>query len=51
MGLLSLALAAFLLGGVISFHRQGKPAGIQVVLGLAAAGLLVLAFTLGLDLS
>lgn len=51
MGLLSLALAAFLVGGVISFNRQGKPVATQVLLGVAAAGMLVLAFTFGLGTS
>lgn len=45
MGLVFLALAAFLLGGLISFRRQGKPVGIQVVLGVAVAAFMVLALT------
>ncbi len=48
MGLAFLVLAAFLAGGVIAFHRQGKPVVVQVLLGLAAAGLLVLGLTTGL---
>ncbi len=43
MGLLLLALAAFLLGGLIAFRRQGKPISVQVVLGIGAAALAVLA--------
>ncbi len=43
MGFVYIALAGILLGGIISLRRQGKPLGLQVVLGLAVAGLLVLA--------
>jgi hypothetical protein len=43
VGLLLLAIASFLVGGVIAFRRQGKPVGVQVVLGLAAAALIYLA--------
>lgn len=51
MGWVYLVLAGFLLGGVISFHRQGKPLPIQVLLGLGAVGLAWLAFTVGLGSS
>ena len=43
MGFVYFALAGVLLGGVISLRRQGKPLSLQVVLGLAVVGLLVLA--------
>lgn len=43
MGLLFLAMAAFLFGGLIAFNRQRKPIGIQVVLAVAVAGFVVLA--------
>jgi hypothetical protein len=43
MGFVYIALAGILLGGVISLRRQGKPLAVQVVLGLAVVGLLVLA--------
>ena len=33
MGLVLIAVAGILLGGHISFRRQGKPQGIQDVLG------------------
>lgn len=43
MGLVLIAVAGVLIGGVISFRRQGKPLGLQVVLGIGALLLLVLA--------
>lgn len=43
MGLLLLAVAAFLFGGLIAFNRQKKPIGIQVVLALAVVLFVVLA--------
>jgi hypothetical protein len=43
MGFVYIALAGILLGGIISLRRQGKPLGLQVVLGVAVVGLLVLA--------
>jgi len=43
MGFVYIALAGILLGGIISLRRQGKPVGVQVVLGVAVVGLLVLA--------
>lgn len=45
MGLLLLALSGILIGGAISFRRQGKPLGPQALLGAAAVILLVLAVT------
>jgi hypothetical protein len=51
MGIVALVLAGFLLGGVISFHRQGKPVVLQVLLAVAAVGLVLLAFSLGFELS
>ncbi|MGB9374894.1 MAG: hypothetical protein WCA82_12125 [Jiangellales bacterium] len=43
MGLVLIGVAGILLGGLISFRRQGKPLGIQVVLGVAMVIALVLA--------
>jgi len=43
MGIVLIGLAGLLLGGLISFRRQGKPLGIQVVLGAGVALMLVLA--------
>jgi hypothetical protein len=43
MGLVYIAVAGILLGGLVSFRRQGKPLAIQVVLALAVVGLLILA--------
>ena len=47
MGFVYIALAGILLGGVVSLRRQGKPLGVQIVLGLAVVGLLVLAMRSG----
>lgn len=43
MGLVLIAVAGILLGGLISFRRQGKPLGIQVVLGAGMVIALALA--------
>jgi hypothetical protein len=43
MGLLLIAVAGILLGGLIAFRRQGKPLAIQVVLGAGVVIALVLA--------
>ena len=43
MGLVLIAVAGLLVGGVIAFRRQGKPLGVQVLLGVAAGIALVLA--------
>ena len=43
MGFVYIALAGILLGGIVSLRRQEKPLSLQVVLGLAVVGLLVLA--------
>ncbi len=43
MGVVLIGVAGILLGGLISFRRQGKPRGIQVVLGVGVALMLVLA--------
>ncbi len=43
MGLVLIGVAGILLGGLISFRRQGKPLGIQVVLGVGMVIALVLA--------
>jgi hypothetical protein len=51
VGIVYLVLAGFLAGGVISFHRQGKPAAVQVLLAVAAVALLWLGITTGVDLS
>jgi hypothetical protein len=51
VGIVYLVLAGFLAGGVISFHRQGKPVAVQVLLGVAALALLWLGVTTGVDLS
>lgn len=41
MGLLLIALAGILLGGLVSFRRQGKPIGVQVFLGVCVVLLLL----------
>jgi hypothetical protein len=51
VGLVYLVLAGFLAGGVYSFHRQGKPVAVQVVLGVAAVALAWLGVTTGVQLS
>lgn len=43
MGIALIAIAGILLGGLISFRRQGKPLGIQVVLGAGVVIALLLA--------
>lgn len=43
MGIVLIAVAGILLGGLISFRRQGKPLGIQVVLGAGVVVALLLA--------
>lgn len=43
MFVLLMALAGFLLGGLIAFRRQGKPLGIQLVMGAGALVLVLLA--------
>jgi hypothetical protein len=43
MGIVLIGLAGVLLGGLISFRRQGKPLGIQIVLGAGVVLMLVLA--------
>jgi hypothetical protein len=47
VGLLLLALAGFLLGGLVALRRQGKPLGVQVVLGVGVAAMLWLAISSG----
>jgi len=51
VGIVYLVLAGFLAGGVYSFHRQGKPLVIQVLLAAAVVGLVLLAFGSGFELS
>lgn len=43
MGIVLIGVAGILLGGLISFRRQGKPLGIQVVLGAGVVIALLLA--------
>jgi hypothetical protein len=43
MGLVLIAVAGILLGGLLSFRRQEKPLGIQVVFGVGMVIALVLA--------
>jgi hypothetical protein len=43
MGVVLIGVAGILLGGLISFRRQQKPLGIQVVLGIGVAIALLLA--------
>lgn len=43
MGLVLIAAAGILLGGLVAFRRQGKPLGVQIVLGMGVALMLVLA--------
>jgi hypothetical protein len=43
VGLVLIGVAGILLGGLVSFRRQGKPLGIQVVLGAGVALMLLLA--------
>jgi hypothetical protein len=51
VGIVSLVLAGFLAGGVYAFHRQGKPLAVQLLLAAAVVGLVLLAFSIGFELS